>query len=70
MIIARTTQTHLAPELLNAEKAHKAKTVPTANIINCIKLTENHIIEKATQAKNHFFMCCGNIIFMDIACRN
>ena len=70
MIIAKTTQTHLAPELLNAEKAHKEKTVPIANTINCTKLIENHIIEKATQAKNHFFICCGNMIFIDILCRN
>ena len=70
IIIARITQTHLAPELLNAEKAHRAKIVPIANTISCIKLIENHIIEKATQAKNHFFICCGNITFMSVLCRN
>ena len=57
IIIARTNQTHLAPELLKLENAQRAKTTPTAKIINCIKLTENHIIEKATPEKNHFFMC-------------
>ena len=57
MIMANTTQTHLLSELLNVEKVHRAKTIQTARIINCMKLMENHIIEKATQEKNHFFIC-------------
>jgi hypothetical protein len=57
MIIANTTQIHLASELLNDEKVQRAKTIPTAKIINCMKLMENHMIEKATQEKNHFFIC-------------
>lgn len=65
MIIARTTQTHLASELLKAENVQRAKTVPTARIISCIKLMENHIIEKAIQEKNHFFICWGNITFIE-----
>jgi hypothetical protein len=30
-----------------------------------MKLMENHMIEKATQEKNHFFICWGNIIFIE-----
>lgn len=65
MIMAKTTQTHLLFELLKAEKVQRAKTIPTARIINCMKLMENHMIEKATQEKNHFFICWGNIIFIE-----
>ena len=64
IIIARTNQTHLAPELLKLENIQRAKTTPIAKIINCMKLTENHIIEKAIPEKNHFFMCCGNMTFI------
>lgn len=65
MIMAKTTQTHLASELLKAENVQREKTVPIARIINCMKLIENHITEKATQEKNHFFICWGNITFIE-----
>ena len=55
--IAKMNHGHLASALLNVENTHKAKTTPIAKIINCIKLIENPIIEKATPEKNHFFMC-------------
>jgi hypothetical protein len=70
IIMAKTSQTHLAHELLKVENVQREKTTPMARIINCIKLTENHIIEKAIQEKNHFLMCCGNIIFINIIFRN
>jgi hypothetical protein len=57
IITATTNHTHFAPELLKVEKAQREKTTPTAKTINCIKLTENHIIEKATHEKNHFLIC-------------
>jgi hypothetical protein len=57
IITANTNPTHLASELLNQENTHKAQTTPIAKTISCIKLTENHIIEKATHEKNPFFMC-------------
>ena len=62
--MANTNPAHFAPELLKVEKTPKAKTTQIANIINCTKLIENPITEKATPEKNHFFMCCGNITFM------
>jgi hypothetical protein len=65
IITAKTTQGHFAQALLQAENVQRAITAPTAKTINCIKLTENHIIEKATQEKNHFFICCGNITFIN-----
>ena len=65
MIMAKTTQTHLLFELLKAENVQSAKTVPIARIINCIKLMENHITENATPEKNHFFICWGNITFIE-----
>ena len=57
MIIAKTSHIHFAPELLKVENVHRAKTAQIDKMTNCIKLTENHKIEKATHAKNHFFMC-------------
>ena len=62
--MARKIHSPLAPELLKVEKVPKENTAPIDKIINLIKLTENHKIEKATQAKNHFFICCGNITFI------
>ena len=64
IITAKTIHNHFASELLNVENVHKAKTAHTSRIINCMKLTENPIIEKAIQEKNHFFICCGNITFI------
>ena len=64
MITANTTHSHFASELLKVENVHKAKTAHTARIINCMKLIENPIIEKAIHEKNHFFICCGNITFI------
>jgi len=58
------THSHLAPELLNVENVHKENTAQIDKMINCIKLTENHITEKAIPEKNHFFMCWGNITFI------
>jgi hypothetical protein len=62
--MARKIHSHLAPELLKVENVPKANTAPSDKIINCMKLTENHKMENATQAKNHFFICCGNITFI------
>ena len=56
-MIAKNTPSHLAPELLKVENAHKEKTVQIANMINCMKFTENPITEKATPEKNHFWIC-------------
>ncbi len=67
IIMANTNQAHLAPELLKLEKVPKASTTQIAKIINCTKLTENPIMEKADHEKNHFLICCGNITFMNIA---
>lgn len=64
MITATTIQAHLASELLKDEKAPRAKTTQIAKITSCMKLMENHMTEKATQEKNHFFICCGNITFI------
>ena len=64
MMIAKITPSHFALALLNVEKTHKANTTPTAKTISCTKLTENPITEKATQEKNHFLICCGNITFI------
>lgn len=57
MITANTTHSHFASELLKVENVHNAKTAHTARIINCMKLIENPIIEKAIHEKNHFFIC-------------
>ena len=65
IITAKTNQTHLDPELLKAENVQREKTVHIAKTISWMKLTENPIIEKATQEKNHFFICCGNITFIE-----
>jgi hypothetical protein len=70
IIIAKTNHTHFDPELLNAENVQRAHTAHIAKTISWIKLTENHIIEKATQEKNHFFICCGNITFIEHIHRN
>ena len=64
MMIAKITPSHFALALLNVEKTHKAKTIQTAKIINWMKLMENPITEKATQEKNHFLICWGNITFI------
>jgi hypothetical protein len=55
--------------LLNVEKTHKAKTTHMAKITNWMKVIENPITEKATQEKNHFCICWGNITFIYSICR-
>ena len=57
IIPAVIIQSHFASALLKAENVPSAKTIQMAKITNCMKLMENHIIEKATQEKNHFFIC-------------
>ncbi len=57
IITATTNHTHFSPELLKVEKAQREKITQIAKTISCIKLTENHITEKATHEKNHFLIC-------------
>ena len=65
IITANIIHNHLASELLKLENVQRAKTAPIAKMISWIKLIEKPITEKATPEKNHFFICCGNITFMN-----
>ena len=57
MITPNTNPAHFAQELLKVENTHRAKTIQIARIINCTKLTENHMTEKAIPEKSHFLIC-------------
>lgn len=65
IIIAKTSHAHFDHELLSAEKVPKAHTIQIAKTISWIKLIENPIMENAAQEKNPFFICCGNITFIE-----
>ena len=65
IITHKTIHNHLASALLHVENAHKSMTTQIARMISWIKLMVNHIREKAAPEKKPFFMCCGNITFID-----
>lgn len=65
IITPRTIHSSLASALLHVENANNAKTTQIARMISWIKLIVNHIKEKAAPEKKPFFMCCGNITFID-----